>query len=258
MSARYNPPTRLTTFYVLLFRRFTHDHLPSPYTTLAPHAHVPNPSFFFLESTFPPYSMQYAPCHHHPTASYIYLYCEEVATPVISCNVQTLHAYRLPYGRVPRSFNLSGAGLRTPEPCIYAFKTKRRYAPSIQSRSASSGRGIVTERAHLPKRQQFRNPCDPDFFCLSLAIELRCYYSFGSREPMWSRCLCSRLAIRHRCYSSVRLQGTSVTHNFCSRWRASINPFACRGPSLLIFFSDRGIYDASIILGRIPGGTEPM
>ena len=105
-----------------------------------------------------------------------------------------------------------------------------------------------------------RNPCDPDFFCSRLAIEHRCHYSFVFRELMWSRCLCLRLAIRHRCYSSVRLQGTNVTQKLCSHFwgQASIRSPAEGHLYSFVFFPDRGIYDAAIILGRIQGGTEPM
>ena len=65
--------------------------------------------------------------------------------------------------------------------------------------------------------------------------------------------------IEHRSLPIDRLQETHVIQIFCSRFceRASI-----RSPQGTIsaqpFSSDRGIYDAAIILGRIPGGTKPM
>ena len=66
---------------------------------------------------------------------------------------------------------------------------------------------------------------------------------------MWSRYPCSRIAIRHRGCSFVRLQGTSVIQNLCLRFlRASINPFAFRGPSP----------PQRSFLRQIQGGTEPV
>ena len=65
--------------------------------------------------------------------------------------------------------------------------------------------------------------------------------------------------IHHRSLPTVGLQKTRVIQNFCLRFceRASIRspPDNHLCPN---FFSDRGIYDAEIILGRIQGGTEPM
>ena len=65
--------------------------------------------------------------------------------------------------------------------------------------------------------------------------------------------------IEHRSLPIVRLQETRVIQIICSRLykRASIRspPGNHLCPTL---FSDRGIYDAAIILGRIRGGTEPM
>ena len=65
--------------------------------------------------------------------------------------------------------------------------------------------------------------------------------------------------IKHRSLPVVSLQETRVIQIFCSRFceRASI-----RSPQGTIsaqpFFSDREVYDAAIILGRVPGGTEPI
>ena len=65
--------------------------------------------------------------------------------------------------------------------------------------------------------------------------------------------------IEHWGLPNVRLQKARVFQIFCSRFceRSSIRtpPGNHLCPT---FFSDRGIYDAAIIWGRIPGGTEPM
>ena len=65
--------------------------------------------------------------------------------------------------------------------------------------------------------------------------------------------------IEHRSLPIVRLQETRLIQIFCSRFskRASIR--SPPGNHLCpTFFSDRGIYDAAIILGRIQDVTEPI
>ena len=66
--------------------------------------------------------------------------------------------------------------------------------------------------------------------------------------------------IEHRSLPIVRFQETRMIQIFCSRFceRASIRSPPGGTISAQLFFSGPGIYDATIILGRIQRGTEPM